>query len=66
MTSVLYPDLPDKALIVLIGASGAGKSTLSHLAGLPGPLLDWLRGVVSDDFSVKFSLLSSASDRHEP
>ncbi len=30
MTSVLYSDLPENGLIVLIGASGAGKSTLAR------------------------------------
>ncbi|MER8226038.1 ATP-binding protein [Streptomyces sp. NPDC094143] len=50
MTSVLYPDLPENALIVLIGASGAGKSTLARTWPASQILsLDGLRGMVSDD-----------------
>ncbi|KIE24688.1 ATP/GTP-binding protein [Streptomyces sp. MUSC 125] len=50
MTSVLYPDLPENGLIVLIGASGAGKSTLARTWPASQALsLDGLRGVVSDD-----------------
>ncbi|WP_432040966.1 AAA family ATPase [Streptomyces chartreusis] len=50
MTSVLYPDLPDTGLIVLIGASGAGKSTLARTWPASQVLsLDDLRGVVGDD-----------------
>lgn len=50
MTSVLYPDLPENGLIVLIGASGAGKSTLARTWPASQVLsLDDLRGTVSDD-----------------
>lgn len=57
MTSVLYPDLPEKGLLVLIGASGAGKSTLARTWPASQVIsLDALRGTVSDDFSVKFSV----------
>ncbi|MFD6471154.1 AAA family ATPase [Streptomyces goshikiensis] len=50
MTSVLYPDLPEHGLIVLIGASGSGKSTLARTWPASQVLsLDGLRGVVSDD-----------------
>ncbi|MFI1312804.1 AAA family ATPase [Streptomyces albidoflavus] len=50
MTSVLYPDLPEKGLLVLIGASGAGKSTLARTWPASQVLsLDALRGTVSDD-----------------
>ncbi|MDX3132189.1 ATP-binding protein [Streptomyces europaeiscabiei] len=50
MTSVLYPDLPENGLIVLIGASGAGKSTLARTWPASQVLsLDGLRGVVSDE-----------------
>ncbi|MEU5756756.1 ATP-binding protein [Streptomyces sp. NPDC047829] len=50
MTSVLYPDLPENGLIVLIGASGAGKSTLARTWPASQVLsLDRLRGTVSDD-----------------
>ncbi|WP_328884683.1 ATP-binding protein [Streptomyces sp. NBC_00299] len=50
MTSVLYPELPENGLIVLIGASGAGKSTLARTWPASQILsLDGLRGVVSDD-----------------
>ncbi|MET9427923.1 MULTISPECIES: ATP-binding protein [unclassified Streptomyces] len=45
-----YPDLPENALIVLIGASGAGKSTLARTWPASQVLsLDNLRGTVSDD-----------------
>ncbi|MET8572276.1 hypothetical protein [Streptomyces sp. NPDC004783] len=44
---------------MLIGASGAGKSTLARTWSASQVLsLDALRGVVRDDFSVKFSVLS--------
>ncbi|MEU8480358.1 ATP-binding protein [Streptomyces hygroscopicus] len=50
MTATLYPDLPERALIVLIGASGAGKSTLASTWPASQILsLDALRGTVSDD-----------------
>ncbi|MEU3855655.1 ATP-binding protein [Streptomyces sp. NPDC029554] len=50
MTSVLYPNLPENGLIVLIGASGAGKSTLARTWPASQVLsLDTLRGAVSDD-----------------
>ncbi|MGW8065958.1 AAA family ATPase [Streptomyces ziwulingensis] len=50
MTSVLYPDLPENRLIVLIGASGSGKSTLARTWPASQVLsLDDLRGTVSDD-----------------
>ncbi|MFE0580238.1 AAA family ATPase [Streptomyces sp. NPDC058874] len=50
MTSVLYPDLPENALIVLIGTSGSGKSTLARTWPASQVLsLDALRGTVSDD-----------------
>ncbi|MGV9419976.1 AAA family ATPase [Streptomyces sp. NPDC003674] len=50
MTSVLYPNLPENGLIVLIGASGAGKSTLARTWPASQVLsLDGLRGIVSDD-----------------
>ncbi|MFD5372769.1 AAA family ATPase [Streptomyces sp. NPDC127103] len=50
MTSVLYSDLPENGLIVLIGASGAGKSTLARTWPASQVLsLDGLRGTVSDD-----------------
>lgn len=50
MTLVLYPELPENGLIVLIGASGAGKSTLARTWPASQVLsLDGLRGVVGDD-----------------
>lgn len=50
MTSVLYPDLPENGLVVLIGASGAGKSTLARTWPASQVLsLDGLRGTVSGD-----------------
>jgi hypothetical protein len=63
-----YPhDVPDNALIVLIGAAGAGKSTLAASWPLSQALsLDALRETVSGDFSVKFSLLISGHARLLP
>nr|WSW64521.1 ATP-binding protein [Streptomyces sp. NBC_00998] len=59
MTSLTFPYLPDACLVVLIGASGAGKSTLARTWPASQVLsLDILREVVSDDFSVKSSVLS--------
>ncbi|MET8560908.1 hypothetical protein ABZV75_10010 [Streptomyces flaveolus] len=50
MTSVLYADLPENGLIVLIGASGAGRPTLARTWPASQVLLPvGLRGVVSDD-----------------
>jgi predicted kinase len=61
MTSLIYPELPENGLVVLIGASGAGKSMLARTWPATQVLsLDALRGQVSDDFSVKFSLLSKS------
>jgi len=58
MTSLTYPQLPEKALIVLIGASGAGKSTLARTWPTSQVLsLDALRGWVRDDFSAKLTAL---------
>ncbi len=59
MTSLTYPELPEHCLVVLIGASGAGKSTLADTWPASQVLsLRFLRGAVSDDFSVKFNVLS--------
>lgn len=61
MTSVLYPELPDNALIVLIGASGAGKSTLARTWPASQVLsLDALRGVVSDDLGLQEATADAA------
>ncbi|MEV8435112.1 ATP-binding protein [Streptomyces chartreusis] len=50
MTSLSYPQLPERCLVVLIGASGAGKSTLARTWPASQVLsLDALRGAVSDD-----------------
>ncbi|WP_098023723.1 ATP-binding protein [Streptomyces sp. st115] len=50
MTSLTYPDLPERCLAVLIGASGAGKSTLAATWRASQVLsLDALREAVSDD-----------------
>ncbi|MGP4004843.1 AAA family ATPase [Streptomyces sp. 8N706] len=50
MTSLIYPELPENGLVVLIGASGAGKSTLASTWPASQVLsLDALRGAVSDD-----------------
>lgn len=59
MTSLTYPQLPESCLVVLIGVSGAGKSTLAGTWPASQVLsLDALREAVSDDFSVKSSVLS--------
>ncbi|MFI1719201.1 AAA family ATPase [Streptomyces litmocidini] len=48
--SQIHPQLPENALVVLIGASGAGKSTLARTWPASQVLsLDSLRGTVSDD-----------------
>jgi predicted kinase len=50
MTASLYPDLPERALLVLIGPSGSGKSTLAGTWPSSQVVsLDALRGVMSDD-----------------
>jgi predicted kinase len=47
--------------VVLIGASGAGKSTLAGTWPASQVLsLDAMREAVSDDFSVKFTVLSTS------
>ncbi|MFI6607962.1 AAA family ATPase [Streptomyces sp. NPDC050507] len=51
--------ISDPALIVLIGAAGSGKSTWASTWPSTQVLeLDQFRAMVSDDFSVKFSVLS--------
>jgi predicted kinase len=53
----MQQELPENALIVLIGASGAGKSTLARTWPASQVLsLDSLRGTVSDDFIVKYNV----------
>src|ERR1700722_11511382 len=44
-------ELPELALVALIGASGSGKSTLGRRLFLPTEILssDFFRGLVSDD-----------------
>ncbi|MFE9770022.1 AAA family ATPase [Streptomyces sp. NPDC005808] len=50
MTSLVYPQLPESCLVVLIGASGAGKSTIARTWPASQVLsLDALREAVSDD-----------------
>ena len=57
MTELIYPEMPEHSLVVLIGPSGAGKSTLAATWSASQVLsLDALREVVSNDFSVKFSV----------
>ncbi|GGW17186.1 AAA family ATPase [Streptomyces globisporus] len=59
MTELVYPEMPQHSLVVLIGPSGAGKSTLAATWPASQVLsLDALREAISDDFSVKFSMLS--------
>ncbi|MEE1943048.1 ATP-binding protein [Streptomyces sp. TRM 70361] len=50
MTAPLSPHLPERCLVVLIGASGAGKSTLAATWPATQVLsLDALRGTISDN-----------------
>ncbi|WP_331732404.1 ATP-binding protein [Streptomyces sp. NBC_00989] len=50
MTSLVYPQMPDSCLVVLIGASGAGKSTIASTWPASQVLsLDALREAFSDD-----------------
>ncbi|MFE9515622.1 AAA family ATPase [Streptomyces sp. NPDC006643] len=51
--------IPDDSLVVLIGAAGSGKSTWARTWPAMQVLeLDTFRTLVSDDFSVKFSVLN--------
>ncbi|MFJ9655583.1 AAA family ATPase [Streptomyces microflavus] len=51
--------IPDPSLVCLIGAPGTGKSTWARTWPATQVLeLDQSRAMVSDDFSVKFSVLS--------
>ncbi|MCX5338481.1 ATP-binding protein [Streptomyces atratus] len=50
MTELIYPEMPEHSLVVLIGPSGAGKSTVARTWPASQVLsLDALREVVSDD-----------------
>lgn len=50
MTELIYPQMPEHSLVVLIGPSGAGKSTIAGTWPASQVLsLDSLREVVSDD-----------------
>ncbi|WP_221355366.1 ATP-binding protein [Streptomyces beigongshangae] len=50
MTELIYPQIPEHSLMVLIGPSGAGKSTLARTWPASQVLsLDALREAVSDD-----------------
>ncbi|WP_435841341.1 hypothetical protein [Streptomyces fagopyri] len=51
--------MPERGLVVLIGPSGSGKSTVASTWPASQVLsLGALREAVSDDFSVKFSMLN--------
>ncbi|MFE8950094.1 AAA family ATPase [Streptomyces sp. NPDC007856] len=50
MTELIYPEMPEHSLVVLIGPSGAGKSTIARTWPASQVLsLDALRETVSDD-----------------
>ncbi|MEU9594391.1 ATP-binding protein [Streptomyces sp. NPDC048193] len=50
MTELIYPQMPEHSLVVLIGPSGAGKSTIARTWPASQVLsLDALRETVSDD-----------------
>ncbi|MDX3587581.1 AAA family ATPase [Streptomyces europaeiscabiei] len=50
MTELIYPQMPEHSLVVLIGPSGAGKSTIARTWPASQVLsLDALREAVSDD-----------------
>ncbi|MEU8622797.1 ATP-binding protein [Streptomyces sp. NPDC048623] len=50
MTELIYPQMPERSVVVLIGPSGAGKSTIARTWPASQVLsLDALREVVSDD-----------------
>ncbi|MFD5898642.1 AAA family ATPase [Streptomyces sp. NPDC060366] len=50
MTALIYPEMPEHSLVVLIGPSGAGKSTIAATWPASQVLsLDALREAVSDD-----------------
>ncbi|WP_055633036.1 ATP-binding protein [Streptomyces griseoruber] len=65
MTALLYPDLPEKALLVLIGASGAGKSTLARTWPEHQVVsLDKLRGVMADDCGAQEATADAVDAMH--
>ena len=50
MTELIYPQMPENSLVVLIGPSGAGKTTIANTWPASQVLsLDALRETVSDD-----------------
>ncbi|MGW2689493.1 AAA family ATPase [Streptomyces sp. NPDC001414] len=50
MTELIYPEMPEHSMVVLIGPSGAGKSTIARTWPASQVLsLDALRETVSDD-----------------
>lgn len=60
MTELIYPEMPEHSLVVLIGPSGAGKSTIARTWSASQVLsLDVLREVVSDDFAVKLCVVGA-------
>jgi len=50
-------EIPELALVALIGASGSGKSTLARRHFLPTEVLssDFFRGLVSDDETIRLA-----------
>lgn len=65
MTELIYPEMPEHSMVVLIGPVGAGTSTIACIwPGSQVLSMDALRETVSDSFSVKFSLLSGETQGH--
>ncbi|GAA3163683.1 ATP-binding protein [Streptomyces ramulosus] len=65
MTKLVYPQMPEHSLVVLIGPSGAGKSTIANTWPASQVLsLDALREVVSDDTGDQDATSDAAAALH--